>query len=204
MINSCKILVLLSFLFYQDIVAQITNEKEYVVITFERAENKVHRLKRYYWIIPSDSIRSKNLLMASLYMETYFDKSEFEECCRGGTIDVLESSGNDTVSFSNDYNIALKQLNELVFKNRKRVQTIIHQWYNPKYEEITQVYATPIIVSFCYCMQKFSHLIKNYFQEGIVFLPLSSFRYNDNFWKSDKSKAIECFDYSSLKYVNTH
>lgn len=207
MINKNKYLVLIffSFLFNQTLKAQTVKEKEYIIITFERAGNKVHRMNRYYWIIPSDSIiNSKGLPMFSLYLESYFDKSELDECCRGGIIDVLESDGSDTLSFSNDYNIVLKHLNDLVLKNRKKVQTATYKWYNPNKEEITMIYATPITGNFCHCTQKFSSLIKNYFQEGIIFLPLSDFKYNGNFWKSDQSKVIEYFDYSNLKYVNTH
>jgi len=205
MINSCKIIVLslLSFLCYQNLPAQMTNKEEYVVITFERTKNKVHRMNRYYWIIPSDSISTQKLPLYSLYTETYFDKSELEECCQGGVIDVLEISNNDTVSFSDEYNIALRQLNEIIFQNRKKVQTITYQWYNPKHKEIIQIYATPITGNFCYCMQRFTPQIKNYFQEGIVFLPLMEFKYDAAFWNTDQARLIESFDFSDIRYVNT-
>jgi hypothetical protein len=203
--NRYKMLLILSFLFYKGLFAQIQNEKEYVVVTFEMSKNKVHRMLSYYWIIPVDSINSEKILpIYSLYLYPYFDKSELEECCRGGVINVLESNGNDTVSFNNEYHISLKQLNELVFINRKKIQTIKHNWYNPKFEETVQIYITPITGDFCYCMQKFSSLIKNYFQEGVVLLPLFNFKYNSNFWKTKMQTKIEYFDFYDFKYVNTH
>lgn len=202
--NKYLLIFFVALCLHEQVNAKVAKPKEFIVVTFELVKNKIHRTKRYYWIIPTDSIENNRIPMFSLYLQAYFDSSELQDCCKGNVIDVLESTESDTVTLSNDYQKALEELNNLVFKYRKKVQKVQYRWYNPDHEEVIQIYITPITGNFCFCMQKFSSFIKDMFQEGNIFLPLSDFSYNNGFWESEKLKAVETFDYSTIKYVNTH
>jgi hypothetical protein len=196
---------------HQNMYSQMTNEKEYVIITFEAIYNNGHRCVNYYWIIPLDTANlgelkgesDKDFQMFYFYVFPYFSKSHLEDCFKGNLINVLESSSDDTIDFNNKELDSLLIINQIINKFKRKIQSIKYNWFYPRRIVVVNIFATPIIGDFCHCRQRFSLHLKKSFREGTIFLPISNFRYDPFFWKSKNAKEILNFDYSQIKFENT-
>jgi hypothetical protein len=178
--------------------AQPPASSKYVIFTFEDTYKISGGLtKRYYWIIAQDSIKSIDNHVLYLFLDG-FSKNNLTDCCNGKDIDPTTEFQNTSFDFTRDYSKGLDELDTLMLKNRKELQTVTKTWSLGQVEEI-KVFATAITGKFCSSnFHKFGKKISDY--KGKVYIPYSSFSYAEGFWESDKAKFILHQDFSEVSF----
>ena len=188
----------LIFGFLSDSFSQVSNSEAYVIITIEDTYKiSQHGTQTYFWIVPVDSIKSYNTTMSRLFLSD-FTMNNLDDCCSGKAIDPFVYEQNSNFSIDATYSASLKNLKELVLKNKKKVQRIEKKWYSNQNETIV-VYATPVSGKFC---SSDFHPIGQHRTgyHGRVYVPKSSFAHSENFWSSLKANYILKQDFSALDF----
>src|SRR5476651_2166369 len=152
--NRCIVLFLLIFGLQSYSVAQELSVQNYVIITFEdlyEVSPKVspHGMQSYYWIINRDSIKSYDIVLSRLFVEG-FSTNNLADCCNGKAIDPFVAFANSTYTFEPGYDKSLEELQQLITKNRKKLQTITKKW-EFGHKQTTTIFATPVSGKFCSC-----------------------------------------------------
>jgi hypothetical protein len=179
--------------------AQTTRNGKYAVVTFEvKRKNFNHPHEWFHWIVAIDSMKKKTFTLSPLFFNN-FSTYELNKCIKGSRIDVF--SGYDGPDFSVDKGYAkmVDSLFTMIDKNKIKVQTIKKSWGEGRKENIT-VYVTPVIGSFCNCLQ--DHIINGKIEDmkGLVFLPVSGISFDDKFWSSDDAHYVKFTDYSYIDF----
>jgi hypothetical protein len=178
--------------------SQVNDKANYVIITFEMTRSKdPHGNQKFYWIASTDSVRKTDFYLFPLYL-TQYSKDKLEKCRKGDTIDVFTQTTATNYNFERGYEEKVDSFISLIDSKRTEVQTITMEW-GKGYKEKVKIYATPITGKFCNCIQNHETGKKTDFK-GLVFIPLSGFNFDDNFWKSEKSEKIKFANYSSVDF----
>ena len=191
------ILVVLFFATVNASFSQATAGK-YVIFTFkDKYKISQHATKSYYWIVPQDSIKSYNTILSHLFLKN-FSKNDFVDCCNGKDIDPFVVTTNTSYDFDSAYSKSLNELELIISRNTKRLQSISKKWDSGQEEEI-RIFATPVYGKFC---SSNFHVIgrERYGYEGKVYIPVSSFSYSEEFWKSSAAKFVLAQDFSKIKF----
>ncbi|MDP4117512.1 MAG: hypothetical protein Q8903_15365 [Bacteroidota bacterium] len=180
------------------LLSQVNDKTSYIIISFEMKRSKDPKgTQKFYWITPTDSIKRTDFYLFPLYLSEY-SKDKLEKCGKGDTIDVFTHTTATNYNFDKGYPEAIDSSILLLDKKKIKVQTITIEW-TKEFKEDINVYATPITGKFCNCLQR--HLTgKKVDFKGLVFIPLSGFSFDDNFWKSDQSKKVMFANYASVDF----
>lgn len=183
---------------YEIMFSQEKENKNYVVITFEMIRSTEPKaIKKFYWITPVDSIKKTDFYLYALYL-TEYSKDNLDSCIKGKTIDIFTVTTETSYDFNESYESDIKTLTTLIDSRKKKVQTINMKWQKG-YKEEVNVYATPLIGRFCSCLQ--NHMVEAKIDfKGLIFMPLSNFSFDDDFWKTEKSKVAMFANYASVDF----
>jgi len=192
------ILTVLLLFIYEALFSQVNERANYVIITFEMIRSTEPKAeKKFYWIAPTDSIKKSDFYLFPLYLAQY-SKDNLDGCIEGDTIDIFTVTTDTRYNFGEAYESDISTLTSLIDSRRKKVQTIAMKW-DKGYKEEVNVYATPINGKFCNCLQNHMVGAKVAFK-GLIFIPITGFNFDDNFWASEKSKKILFANYSSVDF----
>lgn len=184
--------------FFENSFSQNQEVSMYVILTIEDTyKTSQHGTQTYFWIVAADSITSYQSTMSRLFMSD-FALNNLEDCCAGKPIDPLVYDQSTNFGLDSDYAASLKSFKELVLKNKRKVQKINKKWESGQAETIV-VYATPVLGQFC---SSDFHPIGQHRtgDHGRVYLPKSSFKYDEKFWSSTKANYILKQDFSMLDF----
>ena len=192
------VFILFTLFFYDPIFSQEIEKDNYVIITFEMIRSSEPKaVNKFYWITSVESINTTDFYLFPLYL-TQYSKNDLDGCLNGDTIDMFTLTTDTQYNFKEGYETNISQLTSLLDSRRTKVQTIKMKW-NKGYKEDIDVYATPVIGKFCNCVQ--SHMVGAKVDfEGMIFIPLSDFIFDDDFWGKDKSKKVMFANYSSVDF----
>ena len=205
MINNKIIFIGLILLLVGEIgLSQISNKKDYVVITFELVQKKPSGVQNYYWITPIDSIISKSVFnIYPLYMDEYSNDS-FEKCLEGDTVDVFTTTTKTNYNFSKKYLLELDAFKTIVKQNRILIQELKLNWSSKTKEtEKLSIYLTPIKGQFCDCTQRtevWGEADLNFLI--LTFMPVGSFEYDSNFWQTELGEILQISDFSKVDFTS--
>ncbi len=170
------------------------NPDLFIIITykFDRT-NDNHPAREFYWIAPINSnIYSKSFNFYPLYFDE-FSYEDLKECKEQKDINVFTMYSEENFILEKSFGNDITYLKEMVKSNKKKVQTSVKKWNTGEKEKV-EVYITPVFGNFCSSnIAKQSGKEINY--EGIIFLPLSKFKLNMDFFKTEEGKIIEKSDY---------
>lgn len=186
--TSALILILLVFAFPKDLLSQEIIPAEYIVITYELSRTKdSHGVRNFYWIVSVDSLKDKRALLSPIYF-TGFAKNHFNMCCRSEMVDIFTTTTSSTYDFVEGYEKSVEELTKMVYKQRKKLQTITKEWAGGSKETI-RIYATPVLGEFCHCkITKEDGGKIDY--NGTIYLPLGNFSISNGFWNSKNAPSI--------------
>ncbi|MBS1748193.1 MAG: hypothetical protein JST21_18695 [Bacteroidetes bacterium] len=198
--NKLFFLSLLLVLSRYNTLAQEPEIKSYVILTVEDSFSRgFEGVKRYYWIIETDSIKSLGSVFYPLLLSE-FSKNNFENCCKGIDIDPFVLTPADSVfDIGSGYFKESEYLSKLIFSKRKRTQQIIKEWTLKKSKELITFYITPIKGKFCYSgFAKTGRWRTGY--NGKIFIPYSTFEVNLDFWRSPQLPILSNIDFANFKF----
>jgi hypothetical protein len=144
-----------------------------------------------------DSIKSNKTILSHLFLKN-FSKNDFDKCCKGKDFDPNLINDSTTYDFDLSFFNNLTDLEALLSKKGKKLQQIRKDWASGQQETIT-IYATPISGKFCSAnfhmlgQQRTGYI-------GKVYIPVSSFKYAEEFWKSTDAQFILKQDFSKLNF----
>ena len=195
-----RFLLLTVCLLFQSVLhAQMTDEKEYLILTFGRERNKFpqHGVEEYYWIVPVDSITEGDFPIYPFFIDGVAN-NKIAECRKGNVIDPFVLTRGDSFDYDSSYEESVNKLFKIVREKRVKVQEIRKTWTNNYREKVT-VYITPVNGRFCSCM--LYKLKRDFKYEGILFIPdFSAFRFSKEFTISKKMKFVKYFDFSTILF----
>ena len=200
--NRLFFLVLLFVLAGHNTVAQKPELNSYVILTVEDSfSSGFEGVKKYYWIIETDSIKSSTSVFYPLLLSA-FSKANFENCCKGIDIDPFVLTPADSVfDIGSEYFKELEYLDKLIFSKRKKAQQIVKEWTLKKNKELITFYITPIKGRFCTSgFAKTGQWRTGY--NGRIFIPYSTFEVNLDFWNSTQLPTLSTMDFANLKFNN--
>lgn len=197
--NSVCLLLYIFILLGNPLSAQKLSFNKYIIVTAEDYFNKGNEgIKKYYWIIPADSIQSLKSIFYPLFLT--ISKNNFDSCCNGNDIDPYVFTPADSIiSLTKEYYKELEHLENIIVNKRKRIQKIIKEWPSFKSQEITTFYATAVKGYFC----SSNYAITGQWRAGYkgkVFVPHSEFGLNEEFWQSANANFILHRDFSDIKF----
>lgn len=170
----------------------------YVIITYEQNfPEGIEKTHRTFWIVPEDSISDLGTRFSPLLLSGYF-KNDIEDCCKGIGIDPYLSSPQKENYLDTAREKALEDLLAIIYKNRKKIQTIAKKWDTGTQEQTT-IYGTSVLGSFC--SSKFSITgQKRSSYAGLLYMPYDKIENNDPFWATAKGKLIVRLDFSKFDF----
>ena len=175
--------------------------ESYIIVTFEYDRTKDnHPSRDYYWILPIESIKSSNdYNLYPLYFDE-FSNEDLEECKEQKAINIFTMHKGEDFILDKSLSDEIGVLKEIVQSHKTKVQTIVKKWKVGYKEKIT-VYITPISGNFC-SSNIADYSGKDIDYEGVIYLPLSDFKLNNDFFKSDKVKLVETLDFFKNRFYN--
>ena len=194
---SSKFLIFCVLIFCANRLLAQKMDGKFLVLTFE--ENyKVsqHGVKEYYWIVSTDSLETKSLLLSKLYLSD-FSSDDLAECCLGVDVDPSLVFETTEYNFMEGYLESLNIFESLVQNNRRWLQTIKVKWENGQSKTV-KVYATAIEGLFCFSNYHVIGRARDGYL-GKVVLPYSGFKLFDEFWESHESQ-LKSKDFSQTNY----
>ncbi len=186
-------------------LSQVINSNNYVVITFESIQKNPNVEHSYYWIAPFEVIEGKvTFEIYPLYVEEY-SNNNFDKCTKGDTIDIFTTTKSTNYDFSKEYLSELESFLSIVKEKGMLVQELELSWNKQiRKKEKLNIYATPIKGEFCTCTQLaevWGTPNLNFIAQ--VFMPVSTFSYNEDFWQTELGKTIQYADFSQVDF-NSH
>jgi hypothetical protein len=158
---------------------------------------KTHPNKAYYWIINQDSITVEKMEFLHLYIEN-FTKDNLEDCCNRVAFDAFIISKRSNFDIDKEYLTELSNLKKQLDKNKKKMIIYKKRWINGNKEKII-VSIIPIKGIFCFSdFHEIGQKRLGYQKE--VSVPFSSFEFDKDFWKSEKYKMINNYDFIQIPY----
>lgn len=178
-------------------LCQMVQDK-FIIITFEDYHKiSQHDQKKYYWIVPIDSIKSNRMVLSRLFLKS-FPKTDLDTCCIGKNINPFDVGPSASFHFDPEYYDAINKLEIIITKNRKPIQIIHKKWLSGQ-RETTLVFATPVTGKFCSShLNDIGRFRFKYFNR--VYLPLSNFLIFNEFWRSGLVSSVKNYDYSTVLF----
>lgn len=173
-------------------------DNTFLVLCFEE-DYKIsqHDTKEYYWVVSIDSLESKSLELAKLFISG-FSSDNLIACCSGEAIDPFLVFDKTEYGFEEGYLNSLDYFKSLVKNNRKKLQTINIKWSNKQSKKVS-VYGTVVKGSFC--ITNFHVLGKaRTGYSGKVVLPYSGFELITDFWTLNGNQ-LRSRDFSQWNYA---
>lgn len=199
--NKILVLIFVFMISFIGLSQEKVNADSYIIITFRYDRTKDnHPAKDYYWILPIDLIKdANNFNFYPLYFDE-FSNEDLKECKEQKDVNIFTMhKGEDFIlekSLANNIDI----LKGLVQSNKKKVQTAVKKWKAGYKEKIT-VYITPVFGDFCSSnIAEYSSKEIDY--QGTIYLPLSNFKLNTDFFKTEDEKLVEKLDYLKDNFFN--
>lgn len=175
-------------------------KSNYIIITILKESNsKLDGYGETQWLIPEDSL--KNLVfnyssITPLFISDY-SYDMIAQCKNNIPVDPFTFTTETSFSFPDSVSQNIEQMNKLISKNKKLIQTIKKKW-ETGYKEKVKIYATPVIGDFCKC--KFENFSKVEFDTTKqIFIGFNKFYQQNQFWNSKSSNELKSIDFS-LKY----
>lgn len=200
MIKNKLLFLVVLFLAWHNTKAQKPELNSYVILTVEDSFSKgFEGVKKYYWIIETDSIKSSTSVFYPLLLSG-FSKANFENCCKGVDIDPFVLTPADSVfDIGSRYFKESEYLDKLIFSKRKKAQQVVKEWALTKSREVVTFYLTPIKGRFCASgFAKTGQWRTGY--NGKIFIPYSSFEINSDFWNSTQLPILSTIDFANIKF----
>jgi hypothetical protein len=194
-----RIIVSLSLMMTSHVVfCQNGFQKEYLVISYEHYYSKSFEpIERNFWIVPYDSINRKDFVIYPLFLSGYY-KSDMDNCCKGTAVDPDNSSATIDNNLDSTLEIALVGLKKILFRGRRKIETISKIWSSGIKETIT-IYVTPVKGEFCISdLGPIGSFRSGY--TGKISIPKSGFKSYNEFWTSDRSKFVISQDYAERNF----
>ena len=186
-------------------VAQIKDKSNYVIFTFEWKRKGCSK-QNFYWISLSDSLTNYRykLNLTPLYHNDELDSQySLDRCMEGEPMYYFYPR----YELSEKYLLENQKFSKLNNDKKVKLQTVSVNWNQTKLmkKEKVKIYATPMYGVFCQCLQ--IHQIgndenneKNF--RGLVYLPVSDFEYDDNFWNTPIGRDIRFVDYTLFDFAS--
>jgi hypothetical protein len=179
-----------------NVIAQKVNDTFLVLCFEEKFKVSQHDTKEYYWIVSTDSLETKNLELAKLFISD-FSSDNLIDCFSGEAFDPFLIFDKTNYSFEAGYLNSLDYFESIVRGHREKLQTIKIKWSNGQSKTVS-IYGTVVKGSFC---------ISNYHAigrertgySGKVAIPYSSFELVDGFWTSNGDQ-FRSIDFSQWNY----
>lgn len=176
-----------------------TSAETFVVIIIEKLSSSSLHPKEYdYWILQKSPWNKSEKSIVPLYLDG-FSRNDVDECCISDSLVFFNYDAKESFVFAKSFKSSLKNLNDLIGKDRKKVMSIRKKWNG--YTEQINVYLTPITGKFCICKVSHAQGKDKIGYEGKIAVPLSDFSFDGNFWQSPEAKQIERYDYSDLPFL---
>lgn len=199
--NKILVLIIVFMISFVGLSQEKVSTDSYIVISFKYDRSKDnHPAKDYYWILPLDSIKDvNNFNFYPLYFDE-FSNQDLKECREQKDVNIFTMYKGEDFILEKSLTDNIATLKELVQLNKKKVQTVIKKWKAGYKEKIT-VYVTPVYGNFCSSnIAEYSGKEIDY--EGVIYLPLSNFELNTDFFKTKEGKLVEELDYLKNKFFN--
>ena len=171
----------------------------YLVYTFEDTYKiSPHGTESYYWLQPLDSVQAGPAGLR-VFFPFGFEASTLFDCRQGTAFNPFSVPVTDMQhKFDKQYFAAADTLERVVYRGRKKIQTITKRWGSGQRETI-EVYVTPVAGRFCYA--PFSQAgFRGSSYRGLVFLPLSHFKPYPAFWSDPRHAHVLNQDYSQVPF----
>ena len=199
--NKILVLIFVIMISFIGLSQEKANTDSYIIITFRYDRTKDnHPAKDYYWILPIDLIKdANNFNFYPLYFDE-FSNEDLKECKQQKNVNIFTMDKREDFILEKFiiYNIDI--IKRLVKLNKKKIKTAVKKWKAGYKEKIT-VYITPVFGNFCSSnIAEYSSKEIDY--EGVIYLPLSNFKLNTNFFKTEDVKLIEKLDYLKNNFFN--
>lgn len=179
------------------ISAQEVTEKDYLLVSFERSQNKQHKEKDvFFWIVPVEN--QKIVGSASPIYFSGYSKTKLEKCIKNETVYIFNAISGDEYDFSVEYKKMVNETLKLIEENKNEFLSVKKKWKSGLKETI-DIFITPITGSICDCPipDKNSELIDYY---GKIYLPFKNLKLNEhlldglNLYKLEKKLPLNNFD----------
>ncbi|BDD06797.1 hypothetical protein [Aureibacter tunicatorum] len=189
----------ISLFIIKNVIAQKDEVKsKYIIVSFELKKQKPKITQVFHWIVATDSVEDRITFdIYPLYIEEPTDYN-LNRCINGDTVTVFSAAGE--FMFSDEYKTQLNELITIIDSRKIKVQKTTLKWAKGiRGKEKVSVYITPISGIFCHCLQ----IHKNYKVEfkGLVYMPVSSFSFDDKFWNTKSAKIVKYADYSLVEFT---
>ena len=181
-------------------IAQKPELHSFIILTVEDSFSKgFEGVKKYYWIIETDSIKSSNSVFYPLLLSG-FSKANLEDCCKGIDVDPFVLTEKDSVfDMGSGYFKKSEYLDKLIVSKRKKTQQITKEWTLKQNKELITFYITPIKGRFCSSgFAKTGQWRTGY--NGKIFIPYSTFEVNLDFWNSIPLSILSNTDFVNFKF----
>jgi hypothetical protein len=200
--NRKNIIILFVLLISSFLYSQEKENDSYLIITYEvDITNDAHPVKNYYWIVPNNLITAdKTINQYPLYFEE-FSNDDLNDCINEKEINIFTIQKGENFILEKNAESDIKNLKELLYKNRKKVQTSVKKWKLSGNKETINVFVTPVKGNFCSSnISDYSGNEINY--KGSIYLPISNFKLDLDFFKLDKNRLIKNYDYLKVNIKN--
>lgn len=193
--------IILFFLFSSICVFGQNSEKYFVVTVESKQTPNYHGIRTSHWIIPVDSINDSNVFEIYPFYIDYASNDNLERCIEDLPIAIFTSTTVTNYDFPDIYIENIELLKEIIFSNRKKVQSINKKWSD--FKEKVNIYLTPIDGDFCSCGILNGSIIDKWdVNYELMFLPVKNFRFDLNLWNTEKGKEILRSDFSEYTFGN--
>ena len=197
-----RIVLFLALMMNLLMMSQEQNLNSFIIVTFKfERKGDLHSTKEYFWITETESINSiEDLILFPLYFDE-FSKEDLNECMGQRDVNIFTMYNGENFVLEKELIDNINTLKEFVQTKNIKVQSISKKWENNKLKEKVTVYITPVLGIFCSSnIAEYSSKEINY--KGFIYIPLSNFAPNPNFFNTQKWKLIKNFDFSIFKFKN--
>jgi hypothetical protein len=175
-----------------------TRSGTYLIYSFEDTyKTSQHGTTTYYWLQPLDSVQSGPAAL-SVFYQSGFSTNVLAKCENGTAFDPFVIHQDESYQFDRKHYATADTLERLIYKGRKKIQTITKRWPAGQRETV-EVFVTPIAGRFC--SAPFSPGGPHGFgYRGLIFLPVSHFKARPGFWSDPRSTDVLTSDYSRVHF----
>jgi hypothetical protein len=194
--------ILLIVMTISSVYSQEIKKLHYFIITCEINGNysDEYNSKKYYWIIPEDSIKDcDDFKRYPLYIDG-FSRNHRLSCIKKKDINIFSLSTADDFDFSKQEIINLDILKEIINNKSTKFFSLVKNWKG-KGEQKVKFSVTPVSGSFCYS-QIDEDSGKQISYSGLIYIPLSDFRYEKKLINSKLYNYITRSDFGNFDVRN--
>lgn len=170
----------------------------FVIVTFTSTyKESQHEQQTYHWIASSDSLKYIVGGLSKLFLEPV-PENILTDCRNKVSFDPRLVSAKAPYVVSESYIEEIAEGIRVIDRNKKLIQKITKRWPNGQKQRIW-IYATPVEGVFCFSRYNVIGQERNGYR-GNVYLPVSRFSYDRNFWNNSKSEALKTIDLIAFQF----